>query len=740
MEQKEKLSERYFKMLRAKQLLQGAMAYQKPPPIKLPCPRCLTKAEAEKNARKLNQKRRIERRRIRTQPLKDNNRKQPPTSKHAGVNSKKGPKRKIVWTQEMTDYLRECDSRARDEHKRICSEQLEKVALKTLILAEWDKVYRHLNISYWSLCKKLGALRKQRTTTTPNENPSGDNRNKDNMKSSAAKSRQVPPRFTWTDDLTNELIECWKIAIHQCQIIKDECNVRVPVYDMVFHYFNEIHPNMVMFNQIRTKLYNLKRTKKLQLPDINDTSTFDEIWPSDDETDNDMDTIINAPPNFDLRSASNYYNLGKKHASQKLFNGVCANCGMLLYGDAGKGHLYHVSKKSAKCNTAPILKRYKPEDILYEYETEDKYFCCYQCHSDVKNGDGFSYDYALRPPDQYPEYDMPNCMANLTEKDKRQIALGNIFSTTLRKANLYRKEWEHKIGEVNISLKPESSYEGMIGFITEQNSSADESIEQTGSNTDVDSTELNEEQENDNDKNVKECVKWLHKNNNLYTDFFSNRETLYAHFNNENHHIADHHVLDAKGNALSTHLESESSGLNIPFTELTNLPRIPETEDIAAVQHPRNRISETKAFYADQKLEAKIFPNLFPYGMGSWKAASWLKYSEYVKKRLLNMDGRFRHDRLWSFYMLDRHIKRRLISYARLRKVAKHKLSNTLTVSDVLEEETEKTGRYDKYGQEVPNSIPGCKSYWSSKLLNLLAMSRELGQPDFFITLTQVCI
>ena len=44
---------------------------------------------------------------------------------------------------------------------------------------------------------------------------------------------------------------------------------------------------------------------------------------------------------------------------------------------------------------------------------------------------------------------------------------------------------------------------------------------------------------------------------------------------------------------------------------------------------------------------------------------------------------------------------------------------------------------YDAYGTELPNTIPGSKGYWSARLLDALAMSRELGKPQFFITLTQ---
>ena len=44
---------------------------------------------------------------------------------------------------------------------------------------------------------------------------------------------------------------------------------------------------------------------------------------------------------------------------------------------------------------------------------------------------------------------------------------------------------------------------------------------------------------------------------------------------------------------------------------------------------------------------------------------------------------------------------------------------------------------YDKLGQIVPAQITGSGSYWSSKLLELLGMSRKLDKQTFFIALTQ---
>ena len=39
---------------------------------------------------------------------------------------------------------------------------------------------------------------------------------------------------------------------------------------------------------------------------------------------------------------------------------------------------------------------------------------------------------------------------------------------------------------------------------------------------------------------------------------------------------------------------------------------------------------------------------------------------------------------------------------------------------------------YDSYGTEVPRVIPGSKQYWKSFGYDLVAMTEQLGIPDFF--------
>jgi len=43
----------------------------------------------------------------------------------------------------------------------------------------------------------------------------------------------------------------------------------------------------------------------------------------------------------------------------------------------------------------------------------------------------------------------------------------------------------------------------------------------------------------------------------------------------------------------------------------------------------------------------------------------------------------------------------------------------------------------NRYGSIVPSSISGSKTYWNARKLDLLALVRDLGKPELFVTLTQ---
>ncbi len=110
-----------------------------------------------------------------------------------------------------------------------------------------------------------------------------------------------------------------------------------------------------------------------------------------------------------------------------------------------------------------------------------------------------------------------------------------------------------------------------------------------------------------------------------------------------------HNYVDLKDKSFADYMNAERTGLLINFDSLDKIPKIDIEEDQAGVQHPKDQslVQDyrklkllTSVKYADDNLEAKIWPHLFPFGIGGWKKGSPPKQGEYLKHRLLNYDVR----------------------------------------------------------------------------------------------------
>ena len=53
-----------------------------------------------------------------------------------------------------------------------------------------------------------------------------------------------------------------------------------------------------------------------------------------------------------------------------------------------------------------------------------------------------------------------------------------------------------------------------------------------------------------------------------------------------------------------------------------------------------------------------------------------------------------------------------------------------------VDQGTAELNPYYQYGTYVPSKLVGTRSYWASRHLDLIAMSRDLGKADLFITWT----
>ena len=169
-------------------------------------------------------------------------------------------------------------------------------------------------------------------------------------------------------------------------------------------------------------------------------------------------------------------------------------------------------------------------------------------------------------------------------------------------------------------------------------------------------------------------------------------------------------------------------------------PCLHATIDVTGVQHPKitslnmnlHTLQQlTRISYYDPYLEAKVWPHLFPFENGGWFPGSLLKTGEYLKHKVLKLDARWQKDRSFSFHWYDRQIKTRLFYIAKARQA-----KCTHRTDDLTSFKLKDGSFYDKLGTMVPTTNTGSHSYRNSKLLDLYALSRKVGKPTFFITLT----
>ncbi|VDI27033.1 Hypothetical predicted protein [Mytilus galloprovincialis] len=136
-----------------------------------------------------------------------------------------------------------------------------------------------------------------------------------------------------------------------------------------------------------------------------------------------------------------------------------------------------------------------------------------------------------------------------------------------------------------------------------------------------------------------------------------------------------------------------------------------------------------RLYSSDNNLEANIFPHLFPDGSGSW---SRQKNGQYHKHRLLHLDRRWANDKLYLFFAFDRNMKERILKYPNIPT-----MSNANRPANVTAKEVSNTkNSYDKYSKVLPATVTGSKAFWRKKWLDLVAMVRQLGPADLFVTLT----
>ena len=165
----------------------------------------------------------------------------------------------------------------------------------------------------------------------------------------------------------------------------------------------------------------------------------------------------------------------------------------------------------------------------------------------------------------------------------------------------------------------------------------------------------------------------------------------------------------------------EVAHAEIEDVELTYL--VPKNLKIPNADLAELRQTRGNAELADD-MDVKFFPHLFPDGSGGWKNA-YYSFAQYARKRLLGQDGRFEKSTPYIMWLLEMQMKKRLSGNVNVRVGRQQKPMHCKGYQD---------GSRRVY--IALRDIPGTQPYLYAKKGVAMSMYEQLGQPQFFLTLT----
>ena len=211
-----------------------------------------------------------------------------------------------------------------------------------------------------------------------------------------------------------------------------------------------------------------------------------------------------SPSDISLKSVREYWLDGLDTLYSPLFDALCYRCGQLLWGPIGGGHKFTVPRNTGEIRTQTLFGlpptdlvtsgifvfrnelfanylKYKTAPfplpprspapsrsrfVVYDtpvWHSATRMYACHVCSKYSAKYDPIKYGYTL---DGHIHYDIPSKIADLTEYQKRQIALGVLYSNTMKHVDLRHKQWHHAIGTVGVGRKPSQHYNALYGFMT----------------------------------------------------------------------------------------------------------------------------------------------------------------------------------------------------------------------------------------------------------------------------------
>ena len=408
------------------------------------------------------------------------------------------------------------------------------------------------------------------------------------------------------------------------------------------------------------------------------------------------------PSHISLKSVREYWLDGLDVLYSPLFDALCHRCGQLLWGPVG-AHKFLVSRDDSAVRTNNLF-GVPPTDVITSaiflfrddlfanyvqykgppfqvpprvhpmsigpfkvYDTPvwhspHRMYACLVCSKYRAKYSPVNYGYEL---DDTTHYRVPTKLANLTEYQKRQIALGALYSNTLKHVDLRHRQWHHAIGTVGVGRKPSQHYNALYGFMTMKE--------------DVLRDYQKPKDSAQNTRQMNQALLLLKKIHPFYSRFLAHYETLYRYLQNAASTmgtLTQRFFEDKYGKRLEYHLQDEYVAWAVECDAPRNIiPDFAPHQDRVGFMHQapfqraggtvtgaaQSLANDTYLHFNDPKLEPCVWPDLYPGGVGGYKVGCGIGCAAYYRSRYLAFDERWRRDRWWSFFQVSKEMKNQLI-------------------------------------------------------------------------------
>lgn len=399
---------------------------------------------------------------------------------------------------------------------------------------------------------------------------------------------------------------------------------------------------------------------------------------------------------------------------------------MLLYGRANHtqkqvaSDYYDQDLFNENPDAIPVFRKYRhafPSNKML-FDKDGGMYSCKQCKI-VENGDKVRSMFDVGNPVN-DSYELPNELKALEDyKAMKYVSICNLDCMLLPARSNNQVARAQGISDVN--NKSLEELRGMLSAILQAKQPAEVVSWRPRLTSDV----------------VRNAVRWLCENNPIYRRL-TNVDT-----------VMNTDLLPDK-QALP-HVDVDGQDMGKERTGLMVLADINDL-DIPYVQAREHNIGQyvvkslnngeleklVNLRHYDEELEVKVWPLMFPYGRGNFvKKNPVMKPHGYKLMRFMNYDERWRRNNEYNFFYYDLYIRSTCMYNAKQIRVNS---GTRLTVRQAIEVTKDRSGPYSRYkffGEEIPRSLTGSRTYWYCKYLDLSAMTDKFGVPTFFITFTQ---